>query len=118
MPLLALLLAFSAQERAAMNRITAAEISAHVRFLSDDQLEGRKPGEPGDELAIKYLASQLEAMGYQPGAGNGTFLQPVPLVQLAIDVPKDIQFKAGAQTLTLHAGIGLQSDLVIEPNAQ
>src|SRR5881394_1652253 len=99
MTILALLLAFSPAEKAAASRITAAEISGHVRFLSDDQLQGRKPGEPGDELAIKYLASQLEAMGYQPGAGNGTFLQPVPLVQLAMDVPKDVPFKAGAQTL-------------------
>src|SRR5881394_2301816 len=116
--ILALLLAFSAQERAAMNRITPREIAAHIRFLADDQLEGRKPGEPGDELAIKYLASQLESMGYKPAAGNGTFLQPVPLVQLAMDVPKDVQFNSGANNLTLHAGIGLQSDLVIEPNAQ
>ena len=118
MTLLALLLAFTPAEKAVAAHITANEISAHVRFLSDDQLEGRKPGEPGDELAIKYLASQLEAMGYQPAGGNGTFLQPVPLVQLAMDVPKDVQFKSGPNGLTLHAGIGVQSDLVLEPSAQ
>jgi hypothetical protein len=72
--LLALLLAFSPAERAAANRITANEISAHIRFLADDLLEGRKPGSTGDELAIKYLASQLEAMGYKPAGDGGTFL--------------------------------------------
>src|SRR5438552_550304 len=92
MTLLALLLAFSASEKAAAARITAAEISAHVRFLSDDQLEGRKPGQPGDELAIKYLASQLEAMGYRPAGDNGTFLQPVPLVELSGEIPREANF--------------------------
>src|SRR5881392_3586040 len=114
MPLLALLLAFSAQERAAMNRITAAEISAHVRFLSDDQLEGRKPGQPGDELAIKYLASQLEAFGFKPGGENGSFLQPVPLIELRAEVPRDVHFTAGGKDVTLHALGGAAADLVLE----
>ena len=116
--LLALLLAFSPAERAAMNRITAAEISGHIRFLSDDQLEGRKPGSAGDELAIKYLASQLEAMGYQPAGDNGTFLQAVPLIEEQADIPHDVTFKAGAKGLTLHAAIGIESDLVLDPSAQ
>jgi hypothetical protein len=54
LPLALLMLAApAAAERAAVNRITAAGISGHLRFLSDDQLEGRKPGQPGDDLAIK-----------------------------------------------------------------
>lgn len=115
--ILALLLAFSAQERAAMNRITAQEISGHLRFLSDDRLEGRKPGQPGDELAIKYLASQLETMGYQPAGDGGSFLQRVPLIELAPEVPRDLPFRAGSQTVVLHAGNGVEADLVIDPSA-
>src|SRR5438067_13834763 len=111
--ILALLLAFSAQERAAMNRITPQEIAAHIRFLSDDQLEGRKPGSAGDELAIKYLASQLEAMGYRPGGDNGTFLQAVPLVEMAADVPRDVVFRSTGKDLVLHAGNGMEADLVL-----
>ena len=115
--ILALLLAFSPSERAAMKRINANEISGHVRFLSDDQLEGRKPGTPGDELAIKYLASQLETMGYRPAGDGGTFLQRVPLVELGADVPRDIAFKGQSGQLILHAGNGTQADLVIGPSA-
>ena len=115
--ILALLLAFSAQERAAMSRITPEEISGHLRFLSDDQLEGRKPGQPGDELAIKYLASQLETMGYRPAGDDGTFLQRVPLVELATEVPRDISFRAGQKSEVLHARNGVQADLVIDPSA-
>src|SRR5713226_7672110 len=106
MTLFAILLALSATEKAAAARITPAEISAHIRFLSDDQLEGRKPGQPGDELAIKYLASQLEAMGYRPAGDNGTFLQSVPLVELAGEVPKEVAFRAGADQLVLRTDEG------------
>jgi Zn-dependent M28 family amino/carboxypeptidase len=114
---IALLLAASPAERAAASRITAAEISAHIRFLSDDQLEGRKPGQPGDELAIKYLASQLEAMGYQPAGDDGTFLQSVPLIELAAEVPRDVAFSAAGNQLVLHAGNGLEADLVLGASA-
>src|SRR5207302_9498540 len=112
---LSLLLALSPAERAASRRITANEISAHLRFLSDDQLEGRKPGSAGDELAIKYLASQLEAMGYQPAGDKGTFLQPVPLIELGADVPRDVAFTAQGNQLVLHAGDGMEADLVLGP---
>jgi len=116
---LALLLAATPQasERAAVARITAAEISGHLRFLSDDLLEGRKPGQPGSDLAIKYLASQLEAFGFKPGGENGTFLQPVPLIELRAEVPRDVHFSANGQDVTLHALGGSDADLVLEPNA-
>jgi hypothetical protein len=115
--LFAALLALSPAERTASSRITANEISGHLRFLSDDLLEGRKPGTPGDALAIQYLAAQLEAFGYQPGGDNGTFLQTVPLVELHAEVPHDLRFQAGQQALTLHAGGGSSADLILEPNA-
>src|SRR5207237_5878714 len=110
---LSLLLAFSPAERAASSRITANEISAHLRFLADDQLEGRKPGSAGDELAIKYLASQLEAMGYKPAGDNGTYLQSVPLIELAGEVPREVTFQAAAKSLTLHANTGMQAELIL-----
>ncbi|OLD32268.1 MAG: hypothetical protein AUI19_05550 [Myxococcales bacterium 13_1_40CM_2_68_15] len=114
---IALLLAASPAERAAATRITGAGISGHLRFLSDDQLEGRKPGQPGDEMAIKYLASQLEAMGYQPAGDNGTFLQPVPLIELGADVPRGVAFTSQGNQLVLHAGNGMEADLVLGPSA-
>ena len=117
MPILALLLALSPAEKSLAARITPAEISGHLRFLSDDDLEGRKPGQRGDELAIKYLASQLEVMGFQPKGDNGSFLQEVPMVELHAEVPKDVTFKNGAQAVTLHTGGGDQADLILEPNA-
>jgi Zn-dependent M28 family amino/carboxypeptidase len=112
-----LLAAPAASERAALGRITAQEISGHLRFLSDDQLEGRKPGQPGDELAMKYLASQLEAYGLKPGGDGGSYFQAVPLIELHADVPRDVHFAAAGKDLTLHALGGTTADLVLEPNA-
>ncbi len=117
LPLALLLAAGAGPEGAALSRITAPGISGHLRFLSDDQLEGRRPGQPGDELAIKYLAAQLETYGFKPAGDSGTFLQAVPLIELHAEVPRDIHFTAGGQELTLHALGGTAADLVLEPNA-
>src|SRR5215467_9906459 len=79
---------FTTPERAAMARITPASISGPLRFLSDDLLEGRKPGSTGADLAVKYLAAELEGAGYlpgvpaSPGSPQPSFFQPVPLITL------------------------------------
>ena len=43
---------WSARERAVAQVVSASGLAAHVRFLSDDLLEGRGPGTRGDELAM------------------------------------------------------------------
>jgi hypothetical protein len=93
MLILALLVALSPAEKLAASHITANEISGHLRFLSDDQTEGRKPGTPGDLIAMKYLASQLEVLGYQPAGEGKSFFQPVPMIELHGEVPKDVAFR-------------------------
>src|SRR5689334_13527201 len=72
---------FSAADRAAaeqaMKQVRPDGIRAHMRFLSDDLLEGRGTGTPGYQIAAKYVASEMEAMGLQPAGVNGTWFQPV-----------------------------------------
>jgi hypothetical protein len=51
---------------------------AHVRFLADDQLEGRNVGTAGFEKAVEYVEGQFEAIGLNPAGING-FRQPVNL---------------------------------------
>jgi Zn-dependent M28 family amino/carboxypeptidase len=55
-------------------------LRAHIKYLSDDLLEGRGTGARGGELAAKYIAAQFEALGLRGGAQNGSFFQPVSLV--------------------------------------
>ena len=53
---------------------------AHVAFLADDLLEGRRTGTRGFDIAARYVASQLEGLGLQPAA-QGRWLQPVEFVR-------------------------------------
>src|ERR1700750_1099422 len=125
-PLLAIaLLAASAHssttERTAAARITPAEISGHIRFLADDLLEGRKPGGRGADLAVKYLATEMESMGLSPGAtaedGSPSWFQPVPLVELRGRLPREVAPPGPAGEVTLVPGAGVKSDLVLDPDA-
>src|SRR6185436_17357889 len=46
-------------------------ISAHIRVLADDLLEGRGTGERGHRIAAAYVASQLHAWGIEPAGDRG-----------------------------------------------
>jgi hypothetical protein len=111
----------SATERAAAARITAAEISGHIRFLADDLLEGRKPGTRGADLAVKYIATEMESMGLVPGAtaqdGTPSWFQPVPLVELRGRLPREVVFQGPSGQVSLAPGMGVKSDLVLDPDA-
>ncbi len=74
--------------RAAADSIDPAKISAHVRFLSLDLLEGRGPGTRGAELAAEYIATQFALAGLKPAGDNGTYFQPVPLFAVHTDEDK------------------------------
>ena len=68
-----------------MSAISPAALSAHIRFLSDDLLEGRDTGTRGHALAARYFASQLQASGVEPAGEKGTWFQSVPLLALKVD---------------------------------
>jgi Zn-dependent M28 family amino/carboxypeptidase len=119
-PLLAPAPGLSAEEAQAAEALTEAQLRAHVRFLASDLLEGRRPGTRGSQLAIAYLAAQLEALGLQPGAagadGKPSFLQTVPLVELQAQVPAAVTFEplAGGAPLQLSTKGGAQAELVLD----
>src|SRR4030095_11666353 len=76
--------------------INEATLKAHIRFLSDDLLEGRGTGARGGELAAKYIASQLEAVGIKGAEKNGSFFQPVSLVGVKADPNTTLMVTADA----------------------
>jgi Zn-dependent M28 family amino/carboxypeptidase len=86
-------LTLTAQRARAATPITAAEVDAHLRFLSSDLLEGRAPATRGGQLAAEYIASELREYGLTPGV-NGSWFQDVP-----IDV-------VTAQPQTIHVATG------------
>lgn len=56
-----------------------APIRAHIAFLADGLLEGRGTGQRGGALAVRYLETQLQALGAHPAFGT-CYRQPVDLV--------------------------------------
>src|SRR6202041_1748039 len=66
--------------RQAAASIDPEKIRAHVRFLSNDLLEGRGPGNRGGQLAAEYIATQFALAGAKPAGDNGTYFQAVPLM--------------------------------------
>jgi Zn-dependent M28 family amino/carboxypeptidase len=65
---------------AAFQRVDPERIRAHVRFLSDDLLEGRGTGQRGGDIAAEYIATQFALYGLKPVGDNGTYMQKVPMV--------------------------------------
>jgi hypothetical protein len=57
-------------------------LRAHLEFLADDALEGRRPGTRGGELAAKYIAAQFARLGLQPAGDSGTYYHHVPIITL------------------------------------
>src|SRR5437588_12704893 len=78
------------------SQIREDALRAHIKFLSDDRLEGRGTGARGGELAALYVAEQFEAMGLKGAGPNGSFWQPVSLVGVKTD-PKTELHISGAK---------------------
>ncbi len=62
--------------------ISPTAYMAHLRYLSDDALEGRAPGTRGGILAAKYIAAQFERLGLTPAGDSGTWYHHVPIITL------------------------------------
>jgi Zn-dependent M28 family amino/carboxypeptidase len=69
----------------AESEINATSLVAHVRMLSSDLFEGRAPATRGGQLTVEYLATEMTALGLQPAGENGSFFQPVPIVESTVD---------------------------------
>ncbi|MCR9291988.1 MAG: M20/M25/M40 family metallo-hydrolase [bacterium] len=86
----------------AATHISDPNLRSHIRFLADDLLEGRGPGTRGDQLAQLYIRCELESLGIQAGAGDGTWFQQVPLVGVSTAPPTSVTFRSQDQSLTLN----------------
>jgi Zn-dependent M28 family amino/carboxypeptidase len=71
--------------------IRESALRAHIKFLSDDRLEGRGTGSKGGETAALYIAEQFEAMGLKGAGAQGSFWQPVSLVGVKADPKSELR---------------------------
>jgi aminopeptidase YwaD len=45
---------------------TTDNLKAHIQYLADDKLEGRRTGTKGEELAAEYITTQFKTIGLLP----------------------------------------------------
>ena len=57
--------------------ISRAEVEGHTRFLASDELRGRRTGEPGNQIAARYIAEQFRLLGLKPAGDAGSYLQSI-----------------------------------------
>ena len=87
-------------ERAAQS-IDAAYLREWVARLSADELEGRGAGTQADARARALLAAELERLGFEPGAADGSWEQPFEIVGVTSEVPERWRFRASRGSLEL-----------------
>jgi hypothetical protein len=90
---------------AATPRVLEAPLRAHLSLLADDLFEGRGTGQRGGALTVRYLETQLAALGLAPAVGGG-FLQRVEVVGTRLD--------AAASTLRFRGSRGEPTPAIFE----
>jgi hypothetical protein len=57
------------------DRQIMAQIQTDIRYLSSDNMEGRRAGTPGEKLAADYIISSFEKTGLKPLGDSGKWRQ-------------------------------------------
>ncbi|NML20047.1 M28 family peptidase [Pseudoflavitalea sp. G-6-1-2] len=65
----------NAQRLKKADKAVIANLEAHISYLADDKLEGRRAGTNGEKLASEYISKQFELAGLNP-KGSDKWLQP------------------------------------------
>ena len=84
----------------------ATRIRAHVEFLADDLLEGRAAGSRGYDLAARYVAAELAALGARPAGTGGGWFQPLELLEGSAVIPAGgLVIERDGATTRLESGV-------------
>ena len=57
-------------------------LAAHIRILSSDSFQGRRPFTAGEDRTIQYLVNSYTSLGLEPGNGT-SYTQDVPMVEIS-----------------------------------
>ena len=61
--------------------ITEDDFAYRIATLSDDRFAGRGPASERGEPAAQWIATEMEAAGLEPAGVDGSWFQPVPLIE-------------------------------------
>ena len=95
---------FPALLSAQVFKVQEAPLRAHLAFLSDDLLEGRGTGQRGGDITMRYLETQLAAMGLKP-ANGASFRQTVKIAGVKTRaLESSLKFTGGKEDVSLGFG--------------
>jgi aminopeptidase YwaD len=57
------------------DKVVITNLKAHITYLADDKLEGRRAGTNGEKLASEYISTEFQKAGLEPKGEKG-WLQP------------------------------------------
>nr|WP_316410999.1 M28 family peptidase [Mesoterricola sediminis] len=95
------MLLFAAALSAGTPQVQEAPLRAHLSLLADDLFEGRGSGQRGADLTVRYLETQLQALGLQPVGGS--YRQAVHLAGTRV-TRADLRVAGAGQPLPLASG--------------
>src|SRR4051812_47159875 len=70
------------------DQIEAGRLKADLSFIASDELEGRETPSRGLDVAARYLAARLQALGLKPGGDDGTYFQHFGTTRRGVDLTK------------------------------
>ena len=65
--------------------ITAADLMTRLYVFSDDSMQGREAGTPGNVKGTDYIARELRRLGLVPAGEGATYFQTIPLKTRTFD---------------------------------
>ncbi len=95
-----------------------ADAISHVEYLCRPQLQGRKTGTKGEQLATNYVALHFETLGLLPAGDNDTYFQEFEFIS-DVTAGSENSLTVGDKTLTLDKDwrpLGFSSSSKIEPS--
>jgi Zn-dependent M28 family amino/carboxypeptidase len=85
------------------DEVQMADYERYLAQLASDELEGRKPGTPGEQKTVAYLVEQFKALGLAPGNGD-SYTQSVPLVEITAASDSRLSFSGRGYSAELRYG--------------
>ncbi len=70
------------------DQIDVARLRADLTFIAADELEGRDTPSRGLDVAARYLAARLQALGLKPGGDEGSYFQRFGTTRRTVDPAK------------------------------
>lgn len=92
---------------AVAKNVEEQRLRAHIAILAGDEFEGRAPGTAGETKTIEYIAADWGKSGLVPAAKDGSWFEPVALVERSVGSARSAFFKQGRKLMFADGDIVL-----------